>query len=285
MVEFSRRAPFTGRTGGRGSRVRVATDEWMDRRRITEPPPLLPVSPPVIETVLFPFVRISPRFPRLRPRREKGFTSSLFFILSSIDQTNSNFSFLFASTKWFKRDSKSYLSIKRIEPRFRILFNLLLLFDLRECRDRQEVRRKFEFTKATAKERVATGLTAFSRASCACALSHATRSLARQPIITALATARVRASLSPRKAADQVNIANRCIVASVNSISRPTDPADSALSSSSTSVIINPRFLFLFREKKDLSIELKKFTEAGRFIARVRYSKITEVEPTVCHAF
>lgn len=86
----------------------------------------------------------------------------------------------------------------------------------------------FSFTKA--KERVATGLTAFSRASCACALSHATRSLACQPIITALATARVRASLSPRKAADQVNIANRCIVASVNSISRPTDPADSALS-------------------------------------------------------
>lgn len=129
-----------------------------------------------------------------------------------------------------------------------------------------------------------------------CHWAHATRSLACQAIITVLATARVRAvSLSRRKATDQVNIANRCIVASVNSISRPTDSASlRSLPLSSASAGYNKSTFFFFLpffillEKKDPFDSRSSWTvQIYREYAQVSSmrldfdTKITEVELTV----
>lgn len=134
-----------------------------------------------------------------------------------------------------------------------------------------------------------------------CHWAHATRSLACQAIITVLATARVRAvSLSRRKATDQVNIANRCIVASVNSISRPTDPA--SLRSLPLSlgvsrlqqihVFLFSSFFYFAREERSLRFEIvlnrtnlqrirTSFIDASRF----RYENYRGRTNGLCHAF
>lgn len=139
------------------------------------------------------------------------------------------------------------------------------------------------------------GLTAFSRASCAYALSLGARNaLSRMPAyyygVGHRACSRV--SLSRRKATDQVNIANRCIVASVNSISRPTDPAwlrSLPLSHPHTQPVtihVFPLFLFFaFREERSLPIDLesKKFTKVSS--SRVRYENYGDRTNGLCHAF
>lgn len=133
-----------------------------------------------------------------------------------------------------------------------------------------------------------------------CHWAHATRSLACQAIITVLATARVRAvSLSRRKATDQVNIANRCIVASVNSISRPTDPASlrslplirvSRLQQ--IHVFLFSSFFYFAREERSLRFEIvlnrtnlqgirTSFIDASRF----RYENYRGRTNGLCHAF
>lgn len=136
-----------------------------------------------------------------------------------------------------------------------------------------------------------------------CHWAHATRSLACQAIITVLATARVRAvSLSRRKATDQVNIANRCIVASVNSISRPTDPTPLSPSLPRRQpVTINPRFsfffLFLFCSRRKIPsirdrpesilnrTNLQRIRTSFIDASRFRYENYRGRTNGLCHAF
>lgn len=304
---FSRRAPFTGRTSGRGFRVRVATNEWMDRRRITEPPPLLPVSPPVIETVLFPGLSWEYRQDFLVcpccAQVEGGFTLvTLSFSEALYPNRETNYyfdveKFSFHFNDMVQKDSKSYLST--YEFRFHIITRFLTSTGFAlgfrftsflvtnhsvsfQPRKRAREGRKFSlFVRIHESVEGESGqgwpLSRAPPALVRCHWAHATRSLACQAIITVLATARVRAvSLSRRKATDQVNIANRCIVASVNSISRPTDPASlRSLPLSSASAGYNKSTFFFFLpffillEKKDpfdsrsswIDLEPNKFTE------------------------
>lgn len=206
---FSRRAPFTGRTSGRGFRVRVATNEWMDRRRITEPPPLLPVSPPVIETVLFPglsweyrqdflvcpccaqveggFTLVTLSFSEaLYPNRETNYHfdvekfsfhfnggSKRFEILFIHVQVSISYYYSISNQHWFRTWLPFYL-IPRHES--------FGFFPTKKKSERREEVLPFRSNSRERRRREWAGLAAFSRASCACALSLGARNaLSRMP--------------------------------------------------------------------------------------------------------
>lgn len=215
-----------------------------------------------------PFVRISPRFPRCCAQVEKGkgdlplFSRSSSFISCTIDETN-----YYSEVKQFSFHLNWLKNIRNLTYEFRCYhsisncFHFTLFFVAFFPRPRKSKKKALKreevlpfrsnWREQQTRRREWPGLTAFSRASCAYALSLGARNaLSRMPAyyygVGHRACSRV--SLSRRKATDQVNIANRCIVASVNSISRPTDPAwlrSLPLSHPRQPVTINPRFSFV----------------------------------------
>lgn len=234
-------------------------------------------------------MRISPRFPRLPVLRPSGrgiYSRNSFlklYIPTEKPITISTWkNFLFTSTV-VQKDSKSYLST--YEFRFHIITRFLTSTGFAlgfrftsflvtnhsvsfQPRKRAREGRKFSlFVRIHESVEGESGqgwpLSRAPPALVRCHWTHATRSLACQAIITVLATARVRAvSLSRRKATDQVNIANRCIVASVNSISRPTGftPLSPSLIRVSRlqqiHVFLFSSFFYFAREERSLRFEI-----------------------------